>query len=73
MQWRNLLENTTCPVAALSGYTFAVEPPRCDERPVEKQLEYWNILKKRYRLVAREEDFGQNATTLLLLERSKTE
>ena len=73
VQWRNLLENTTCPVAALSGYTFAVEPPRCDERPVEKQLEYWNILKKRYRLVAREEDFGQNATTLLLLERSKTE
>jgi hypothetical protein len=68
-EWRRLLERAPCRIAALSGYTFAIEPPACGERPVEKQMEFWNILKKRYRLVGRENDFGQNATTLLVLER----
>jgi hypothetical protein len=32
-------------------------------------MEYWKMLKEKYNLVDREEMFGQNATTLLLLER----
>lgn len=65
--WRNLLQTTDCPVAALSGYTFAVDPPACDERPIAEQLEFWNILKSRYVYDSRIDRFGQNSTTLLLL------
>ena len=68
-EWTNLLENVECNVAALSGYTFAVEPPECRERPLEKQFEYYSIVKKRYDLVMKEDAFGQNATTLLILKR----
>jgi hypothetical protein len=67
-EWKKLIDSAPCRIAAMSGYTFAIDPPECGERPVEKQLEYWQLLRKRYRLVAKEEDFGQNATTLLILE-----
>lgn len=65
--WRRLLVTTDCPVAALSGYTFAVDPPACGERPIAEQIEFWNILKSRYEYSARINRFGQNSTTLLLL------
>ena len=71
-EWKKLLTETApaeCKIAALSGYAFAVEPPVCKERSVEKQMEYWTLLKKNYKLVDREEMFGQNATTLLILNR----
>ena len=67
-EWRALLELSPCPVAALSGYTFAIEPPSCRERDLAQQLEYWQILKTRYTLADRIERFGQNATTLLILK-----
>ena len=69
VEWRSLLASAPCPVAALSGYSFAVNPPVCDERPVEQQMEYWGLLKKDYELVSRVEAFGQNSTTLLILRR----
>ena len=47
----------------------SIAPPRCDEVDIERQLEYWSILKKNYDLLAKEEMFGQNATTLLVLKR----
>ena len=68
-EWRTLLHSAPCEIAALSGYSFAIRPPKCDERPVGEQMEYWSILKRRYKLVAREENFGQNQTTLLVLMR----
>lgn len=68
-QWRELLSDCECEIAALSGYTFAINPPRCDERPVDQQMEYWDILRRRYDFVVREDDFGQNATPLLILKR----
>ena len=71
-EWKTLLTETApaeCKIAALSGYAFAVEPPVCKERSIEKQMEYWTLLKKNYKLVDREEAFGQNATTLLMLKR----
>ena len=70
--WKKLLTETApaeCKIAALSGYAFAVEPPVCKERSIEKQMEYWTLLKQNYKLVDREEVFGQNATTLLMLKR----
>ena len=71
-EWKELLTDTApaeCRIAALSGYAFAVEPPVCKERSIEKQMEYWTFLKQNYKLVDREEQFGQNATTLLMLKR----
>ena len=71
-EWKKLLTETApaeCKIAALSGYAFAIEPPACAERSVEKQMEYWTLLKQNYKLVDREEMFGQNATTLLMLKR----
>ena len=71
-EWKKLLTETApaeCKIAALSGYAFAVEPPVCNERSIEKQMEYWTLLKQNYKLVDREEAFGQNATTLLVLKR----
>ena len=68
-EWKNLIESAPCPVAAMSGYTFAIEPPVCSERAIDKQLEYWKLLRKHYRMVEKEPEFGQNATTLLLLKR----
>lgn len=69
--WRKLLAEAprTCAVAALSGYTFAIEPPACSERPVGTQLAYWKLLKDAYEPVFREEAFGQNATPLMVLKR----
>ena len=66
---RALLESSECKVAAMSGYAFAITAPRCDETPVELQIDYWNLLKRRYDLVFVEENFGQNATPLIVLER----
>lgn len=68
-QWKRLINDAPCRIAAMSGYTFAVEPPRCNERAIEKQLEYWKMLKKKYRYLIKEDYFGQNATTLLVMER----
>ena len=71
-EWKELLSETApreCAVAALSGYSFAIRPPKCDERPVVQQLDFWTLLKKSFELVGREESFGQNATPLLLLKR----
>lgn len=68
-EWRELLNAAPCSLAALSGYSFAIRPPVCDERPVNEQMEYWSILKRKYELVSREENFGQNQTTLLMLKR----
>ena len=71
-EWQKMLTETApdeCAVAALSGYSFAICPPKCDERPVVQQMDYWAFLKKNFELVGREEAFGQNATPLLILKR----
>ncbi len=68
-EWRKLLSSAPCKVAALSGYSFAIDPPRCDETPIERQIEYFQLLKKDYDLVQKVDNFGQNATSLLILKR----
>lgn len=70
-EWCALLMSAhkTCAVAALSGYTFAIEPPSCRERPLETQLEYWWLLEQNYEKAFKVEAFGQNATTLVVLKR----
>jgi len=68
-EWRALTASAPCKMAAISGYTFAIEPPVCNERPIDQQLDYFQLLKKNYGVVERVANFGQNATTLLILER----
>ena len=69
--WRELLENApeTCPVVALSGYTFAIEPPVCNERDPALQEEYWRIVRSRYETVETVKAFGQNATELKIMRK----
>lgn len=69
-RWREILDGGSCNVAACSGYTFAIKPPSCVERDMDEQLEFWELLKKRYSLVSRKERFGQNSTPLLILKRT---
>ena len=66
---KRLVTETTMLIAALSGYSFAPDMPSGRERSIEVQMECWTLLKKNYKLVDREEAFGQNATTLLVLKR----
>ena len=68
-EWRRLILSAECPVAALSGYTFAIEPPTCRERSKGLQTDYWRLLSHNYRLAVREDAFGQNATPLLIFTR----
>lgn len=70
-EWRKLLSSAAedYPIAALSGYTFAIDPPSCRERELSTQLAYWQILEESYEPVRREENFGQHATPLLILRR----
>jgi hypothetical protein len=70
--WRRLLTSAPCEIAALSlGYTFTIAPPECGEVPFETQCEYWRLLKRDYELVMEEREFGQNATSLLILKRKR--
>lgn len=66
---RQLLESAPCSAAACSGYAFAIAVPKCDEVPFEDQKEFFELLKRNYDLADTEPNFGQNATTLLLMRR----
>lgn len=68
-EWLGLLSSAPCEIAALSGYSFCINPPVCDERPIEKQMACWTALKPNYELVYQDEAFGQNATSLLILKK----
>jgi len=72
-EWRDLLSSAPCRLAALSGYSFAIDPPSCRRMDTARQFAYWNLLKKHYELVAKEDNFGQNATPLLILKRKEHE
>ena len=64
-----LLDSAPCRLAACSGYTFAIAAPKCTENAFEEQTRLFKLLKRHYERVAIEENFGQNATTLMFLQR----
>ena len=64
-----LLELAPAEIAALSGYTFAINVPSGRETPMDRQIEFWSLVKRRYNLVFTENDFGQHATPLLILKK----
>ena len=64
-----LLADASANVAAFSGYAFAIAAPKCDEVPFDRQKRFFRILKENYEVADTEPNFGQNATTLLVLRR----
>lgn len=68
-EWETLIDSAPCKIAALSGYSFAIKPPTCDEREITQQLEFWRRVKRNYELVGQVPHFGQNATMLMILKR----
>ncbi len=64
-----LLAAAPANVAAFSGYAFAIAAPKCDEVPFDRQKNFFRILKENYEVADTEPNFGQNATTLLVLRR----
>ena len=54
---------------ASSGYGFAIAAPTCVQVPFEEQTRFFELLKTHYELRSTEPNFGQNATTLLVLTR----
>ena len=64
-----LLDSAPCRLAACSGYMFAISAPTCSRTTFEDQMSLLRTLKRRYDIVISEDNFGQNATTLMFLMR----
>ncbi len=62
---------TTCnaPVAAFSGYGFAIQCPSITRLPEEEQALLWRTLEGNYELFRQVEKFGQADTTLRIYRR----
>ena len=67
----NILAEAEAPVAAGSGYAFAIEAPTCAEVPFRDQMEFWETLKLHYEKAFSIGAFGQNNTPLVVLKRRK--
>ncbi len=59
-----LLEKASAPVAAFSGYGFAIGCPEVAELPVQEQVVLWEILERNYELCYAVDSFGQAGTRL---------
>ena len=64
MQFENLLQTCPAPVAAFSGYGFAMRSPQVDPVPADEQTMFWRLVGERYAPVGTIPDFGQAHTTL---------
>jgi len=62
-----LIQTTTAPIAALSGYSFTIACPQVEELASEHQQALQAELEKRYRLDHEKTSFGQGHTTLRIL------
>lgn len=63
-----LLESGKCPVAAISGYSFAITCPSTEATPLELVHQFYDVLELKYELVKEEPSFGQCFTTLKIYE-----
>lgn len=63
-----LLESGKCPVAAISGYSFAITCPSTEATPLELVHQFYDVLERKYELVKEEPSFGQCFTTLKIYE-----
>ncbi len=65
----DLIRDCAAPVAALSGYAFAISSPQIEQLSVEDQVAFWNEVDARYEPLCEIPDFGQAFTTLRLFRR----
>lgn len=69
-QFETLLKSCPAPVAAFSGYGFAMRSPQVDPVPAEEQAEFRRLVEERYALVDTIPYFGQAHTTLRIYKKS---
>jgi len=63
------VQEARAPVAAFSGYGFAIEAPAMEPVPAAERERFLGMLRGAYRPVREIPDFGQQHTTLTLYER----
>ena len=63
------LRECDAPVAALSGYAFAIRSPQVEPVSAEDQSLFWGEISRRYEPVQEIRDFGQAFTTLVILRK----
>lgn len=63
------LRGSEAPVAALSGYSFAIGCPEVVELPASEQARFRALVDERYQRAHTMEAFGQGSTTLEILTR----
>ncbi|QBG47505.1 hypothetical protein EGM51_08920 [Verrucomicrobia bacterium S94] len=64
----HLLETSSAPVAAFSGYGLSIESPAIAEVGEAERKAFFNLVEMRYQLLDEFPDFGQAHTTLKLYE-----
>lgn len=69
MRLREVIKHSDAPVAAISGYGFAIASPAVQPLPATDTAAWYQWLETYYRWVRDEPDFGQAATLLKIYER----
>ena len=59
-----LIESAPCPLAAFSGYGFAIEVPKGTRTPDATQRKFMDLLNRKYHRQGTVPNFGQNHTLL---------
>ena len=65
-----LIDSAPCELAAFSGYGFAIEVPKGTRTPDETVRKFGDKLRRRYKRIGLERNFGQNHTWLEMFKRS---
>ncbi|WFB35269.1 hypothetical protein P3T73_13980 [Kiritimatiellota bacterium B12222] len=63
---RTLLQNSPAPLAAISGYSFAIQSPAISPTPGEQLQALHLLLEERYEPIREIENFGQGHTPLTI-------
>lgn len=66
---KDLLSSCDAPVAALSGYAFAICSPQIEPVAPQEQAAFREIVERRYELLCAIPNFGQAFTTLRILKK----
>ena len=67
-----LLQNCNAPIAAFSGYSFAIQSPQITPLPPADKSFFEQIVSNRYELIGTVTNFGQASTELHLYRKKQT-
>ncbi len=67
--FESLLLTCPAPLAAISGYAFAISSPAVEPLAAAEQSAFESLLAARYELIGEVADFGQASTTLRIFKR----